>query len=71
MIRLVLNEAAYRDLVAGRVARLTIDGRAVSEMRRATAGIPEQIPVELILSDIGWARMVLALNDAMDEEAQR
>ena len=41
MMRLVLNEAAYRDLVAGRVVRAT-----------AAAG-PQQVPVELILEDIG------------------
>jgi hypothetical protein len=71
MMRLALDEAAFRDLVAGRVVRLTVSGSMVREMLRATAGIPEQVPVELILVDIGWARMLCAIDEAIVAQRNR
>ena len=49
-IRVVIDEAAFRALVAGQAASLrTADG----------------LEVEAILSDIGWAKMVAAFDDAL------
>jgi hypothetical protein len=50
MIRLALDEAAFRDLVAGNVVKL-----------RTTTNLS----VELLLSDIGWSRMLTAVEDAI------
>lgn len=56
VIRAVIDEAAFRDLVAGRVATLrTADGGRV----------------EIILSDIGWSRMLLAIDAARGEPYAR
>jgi hypothetical protein len=50
--RAVLDEAVFRELVAGRVVKLELN----------TGG-----HVELILRDIGWARMLQAIEDAKEE----
>lgn len=52
-IYIVLGEAEFRDLVAGRVAKT------------ATASGGQLQPVEIILSDIGWERMTRAIAVAM------
>jgi hypothetical protein len=52
MIRIVLDAADFRDLVAGR------------EVQARTLGAET---VMLILADIGWARMLIAIDDAMRE----
>jgi hypothetical protein len=51
-LRVVLDEAAFRELVAGRVAKVE-------------AGMFDKTPIEIILADIGWARMLVAVEDAM------
>jgi hypothetical protein len=51
-IRVALNEADFRDLVAGRVVTIS-GGRVV-----------RGYIVEIILSDIGWDRMEVAITDA-------
>jgi hypothetical protein len=50
MIRIILDEADFRDLVAGR------------EVQARTLGAET---VALILADIGWARMLVAIEDAI------
>jgi hypothetical protein len=50
MMRIVLDEEDFRELVAGRVAR--------PKMRLDD---PPDDGVEIILSDIGWDRMMAAL----------
>jgi hypothetical protein len=52
--RLVLNEEAFRELVAGKVVKLMTTTNT---------------PIELILSDIGWERMFSAIRDADDDAA--
>lgn len=52
VVRVVLDEAAFRDLVAGKIV---------------SAGASPATPVEIILSDIGWNRMLLAIAVAIDE----
>jgi hypothetical protein len=46
----VLDEEAFRELVAGKVVKLMTTTNT---------------PLELILSDIGWSRMLQAIDDAM------
>jgi hypothetical protein len=48
--RLILDEEAFRELVAGKVVELMTTTNT---------------PIELILSDIGWSRMLIAIEDAM------
>lgn len=50
MIRIVLGEDEYRELVAGR------------EVQVKTLGAET---VALILADIGWARMLIGIEEAM------
>lgn len=53
-LRARIDEQAFRELVAGRVAKLeTSDG--------------DDLTVEVILADVGWDRMVDAVTDAMVE----
>jgi hypothetical protein len=51
-LRLVLDEEAFGELVAGRTAHLLTTTNS---------------PVDLILADIGWARMLTAIENAMRE----
>jgi hypothetical protein len=53
LVRVALDEEAFRDLVAGKIVHAPTDKGAV----------------EFILSDIGWSRMFVAIDDAM--RAQR
>jgi hypothetical protein len=61
-IRLALDEAAFRELVAGRVARVPL--------RPWRHGEDPPVAAEIILSDIGWDRMRAAI-DAAQREAPR
>jgi hypothetical protein len=54
-VKIILNEADFRDLVAGKI--VTKDAKAAH---------PE---VKIALSDIGWDRMIDALAQAMAERA--
>jgi hypothetical protein len=47
--RAVIDETAFRDLVDGRAVTLTLGTGS---------------KIDVILSDIGWARMLLAIEDA-------
>ena len=57
MIRIILNEQDFRDLVAGRIAR-----PAAHDMRASHA-----VDVEIALSDIGWVRMMKLIREAAGE----
>jgi hypothetical protein len=52
-LRIALDEAGFRQLVAGQVV-----------LERTTSGLR----VEIILSDIGWTRMIRAVFDGMPEQ---
>jgi hypothetical protein len=54
MIRIALNEQDFRGLVAG---------KTVYAVNHVSGG---GIPVEIILSDIGWSRMHAAIIDAIN-----
>ena len=56
MIRIVLDEAEFRELVAG------------SEVQVRTLGAET---VALILADIGWSRMLVAIDDAIREKMHK
>jgi hypothetical protein len=47
--RVVVDETAFRDLVDGRAVALTLS---------------DGTKFDMILSDIGWARMLLTIDDA-------
>lgn len=50
VLSVVLDEGMFRELVAGRPVNLTGAG----------------LTVRVLLSDIGWQRMLVAVNDAWD-----
>jgi hypothetical protein len=58
-VRVALDEAAFRELVAGRIARLPL--------RPWPHGEDPPVAVEIILSDIGWDRMQAAIDAAQRE----
>jgi hypothetical protein len=58
ILRARINEAAFRELVAGRMAKLET---------RHGAGLA----VEVVLADIGWANMIDAIRDAVAETKVR
>jgi hypothetical protein len=55
-----IDEQAFRDLVAGRTAKLS--GDPVSR---------EALTINVILEDIGWDRMLMAIHEAMVERDGR
>lgn len=60
MIKIVLTEEDFRELVAGRVSR----------PRAINASIVTSPEVEIILSDIGWERMTMAIAAAMGKQVR-
>jgi hypothetical protein len=55
LLRARINEKAFRELVAGRVAKL--------ETRHGA-----ELAVEVILEDIGWSKILMAIHDAIGEK---
>jgi hypothetical protein len=59
-IRVVLDEANLRDMCSGRIVRVTGIARPPDK--------PGTVDVEFILSDIGWGRILDAIQAAMRDQ---